>query len=233
MRGCRCKREEAGGRSLRAASLCLRCSPDSCRALSLRWRLVEVARWNGATASALPTRAAFPEGTFIHLLCGARSPTEREATVPDCRLPTKEDRVLVQMLFPKRPRCHVGDAGSVLSPVFILKHIDVIDDCGEDVQNNECECPGLLCARRQVVIESLARKPLGFSQGLNGRVLSCLTTPCGGWLVVLQSQRTATPPVARRGKVPLDKGSGRYFPQRGTGGDPVGLFRPPGSRATG
>ena len=157
-------------------------------------------QWNGATASALPAGAAFPEGAFIHLFSGARSPAEREATVPDCWLLTEEDRVLVQMLFPKRPRRRVGDAGSVLSPVFILKHIDVIDDCGEDVQNNECECPGLLCARRQVVIESLARKPLGFSQGLNGRVLSCLTTPCGGWLVVLPSQRTATPPVARRGE---------------------------------
>ena len=72
---------------------------------------MEVARWNGATASALSAGAAFPEGTFIHLLCRTRSPAEREATVPDCQIPTEEDRVLVQMLFPKRPRRCVGDAG--------------------------------------------------------------------------------------------------------------------------
>ena len=75
-------------------------------------------RWNGATASALPAGAVFPEGTFIHLLCETRSLAEREATVPDRRLPTEEDRVLVQMLFPKRPRRHVGDAGEACYLLF-------------------------------------------------------------------------------------------------------------------
>jgi hypothetical protein len=55
--------------------------------------------------------AAFPEGTFIHLLCGTRSPAEREATVSNCQIPTDDDRVLLRVLFPKRPRRRVGDAG--------------------------------------------------------------------------------------------------------------------------
>jgi Acetyltransferase (GNAT) domain len=68
-----------------------------------RGRLVEVAPWNGATASALPAGATFPAGTFIHLLCGTRSLAELEATVPDCQMPNEEDRVLLQVLFPKQP----------------------------------------------------------------------------------------------------------------------------------
>jgi hypothetical protein len=58
-----------------------------------------------------PPLGRHSRGTFIHLLCGTRSLAEREATVPDCQIPTEKDRVLVQVLFPTWLRRRVGDAG--------------------------------------------------------------------------------------------------------------------------
>src|SRR5260221_8640922 len=155
MRGCRRKREDAGGRSLSAASLRLRCSLDSCRALSLRGRLVEVAPWDGRTVR---RRAPSPLGRYSprgpSSTCSARHAHWLSAKPRSliAGFPLRKTGCSCRCCFPNGHAAMWVTRGSVLSPVFILKHIDVIDDCGEDVQNNECECPGLLCARRQVVV---------------------------------------------------------------------------------
>ena len=50
-----------------------------------------------------PIGAAFPDLSFLQLLCGARSLDELEHAFADCRVRTEEARVLLHALFPKLP----------------------------------------------------------------------------------------------------------------------------------
>ena len=62
--------------------------------------------------------------------------------------------------------------------------------------------------------KSSARRPLPSGMGRKRRLLSRPCAPCGGWLLVMQRQPTASPPGGPfGGDGPLDNDMRRYFPR--------------------
>ncbi|UCC67191.1 MAG: GNAT family N-acetyltransferase, partial [Armatimonadota bacterium] len=67
-------------------------------------RLTEVAAWMPGRPEE-PESAAFPGLTFLHLLFGHRSLEELEGSYADCYGAGDEAKLLLSVLFPKRPSC--------------------------------------------------------------------------------------------------------------------------------
>ncbi len=65
-------------------------------------RLREVASWTPGEAGERES-AAFPGLTFLHLLFGRRSLEDLRRIYPDCHASSDEARLLLEVLFPKRP----------------------------------------------------------------------------------------------------------------------------------
>ena len=83
-------------------------------------------------------------------------------------------------------------------------------------------------------IASSARRSLPSGMGWKRRLLSRQHAPRGGWLLVPQSQPTASPPGRPfGGNGPLDNDMRRYFPQSSTGSNPARLFNRLGSQSSG